>query len=128
LVVALLAAAIAPSGASAATIHVTTTADSGAGSLRQAIMDAQAAGPDDIVFDAGGKGTITLPTQLPALTSGTTVTATRTSGVPDVELHCTDPSVGTGLRSPAQSSGPRRRPAGPRSTAANGRRGAEPAT
>ena len=60
LVVALLAAAIAPAGASAATIHVTTTADSRPGSLRQAIMDAQAAGPDDIVFDAGGMGTITI--------------------------------------------------------------------
>jgi titin len=98
-VVALLAAAIFPAGASAATIHVTTTADSGAGSLREAIIAAQAAGPDDIVFDAGGQGTITIgPTQLPVLTTDTTVTGTRTNGVPDVELHCADPSVGTGLQ------------------------------
>jgi parallel beta-helix repeat protein len=107
LVVALLAAAIAPSGASAATIHVTTTAASGPGSLRQAILDAQPAGPDEIVFDAGGRGTITLGPmqQLPMLSTGTTVTATRTDGVPDVELHCTDPSVGTGLQAGAGQTG-----------------------
>ena len=106
LVVALLAAAIAPAGASAATIHVTTTADSGAGSLRQAITDAQAPGPDDIVFDAA-QGTITIgSTQLPALATGTTVTATRTDGVPDVELRCTDPSLGhTGLQAGAGQTG-----------------------
>jgi len=99
LVVALLAAAIAPAGASAATIHVTTIADSGPGSLRQAISDAQAAGPDEIVFDAGGRGTIAIgPMQLPPLAADTTVTGTRTGGVPDVELHCIDPSVGTGLQ------------------------------
>ena len=104
---ALLAAAIAPAGASAATIHVTTPADSGAGSLRQAITDAQAAGPDDIVFDAGGQGTIAIgPTQLPMLSTGTTVTATRNDdGVPDVEVHCTDPSVGTGLQAGAGQTG-----------------------
>ena len=107
LVVALLAAAIAPTGASAATIPVTTTAASGAGSLRQAIMDAQAAGPDDIVFAAGVTGTITLGPleQLPMLSTGTTVTVTRTNGVPDVELHCTAPSVGTGLQAGAGQTG-----------------------
>jgi hypothetical protein len=42
----------APAGA--ATFNVTTTADSGAGSLRQAILDANAAaGPDTITFQAG---------------------------------------------------------------------------
>lgn len=95
LAVAVLAAAIAPAGASAATITVTKTADSGAGSLRQAITQAAADGPDDIVFAVNG--TIELTTQLPELSTGTTVTATRTDGVPDVELHCADPSVGTGL-------------------------------
>jgi titin len=103
LVVALLAAAIAPAGASAATISVTTTADSGAGSLRQAIIDAQAPGPDEIVFAPGGRGTITISTtQLPSLAADTTVTGTRTGGVPDVELHCSDPLIGTGLQ-PAPS-------------------------
>ena len=77
LVVALPAAAISPAGASAATLHVTTTADSGAGSLRQAIIDAQAAGPDDIVSDAGGKGSIDVG---PAATNGSKVTVdTKTS-------------------------------------------------
>ena len=86
---------------------MTTTADAGAGSLRQAITDAQAAGPDDIVFDAGGRGTITVgPLQLPALSTGTAVTGTRgEDGVPDVELHCTDPSVGTGLQPGAGQTG-----------------------
>jgi parallel beta-helix repeat protein len=107
LVVALLTAAIAPAGASAAPIHVTTTAPSGLGSLRQAITDAQAAGPDEIVFDAGVTGTITLGPmqQLPMLSAATTVTAPRTNGVPDVELHCTDPSVGTGLQTGAGETG-----------------------
>jgi parallel beta-helix repeat protein len=77
---------------------VTTTADSGAGSLREAITAAAAGGPDDIVFDPGGTGTLNIATQLPMLSTGTTVTATRTNGVPDVELHCSDPSVGTGLQ------------------------------
>ena len=43
------------------TILVTNTADSGAGSLRQAIADANAnAGTDAINFQAGLTGTITL--------------------------------------------------------------------
>lgn len=48
--------------ASAATFLVTNTNDAGAGSLRQAVLDANAAaGPDDITFDAGlAGGTITL--------------------------------------------------------------------
>ena len=51
-------------------------------------------------------GTITVgPTQLPVLSTGTTVTGTRTDGVPDVELHCTDPSVGTGLQPGAGQTG-----------------------
>ena len=46
--------------AGAATFNVTTTADAGAGSLRQAILDANAAaGPDTITFQAG-LGTIGL--------------------------------------------------------------------
>ena len=39
------------------------------------------------------------------LSTGTTVTVTRTNGVPDVELHCTDPSVGTGLQAGAGQTG-----------------------
>ncbi len=54
-----------------ATFTVTTTADSGAGSLRQAILDANAAGGSDFIFfniGGGGTQTIALSTPLPALT------------------------------------------------------------
>jgi hypothetical protein len=62
---------------SAATFTVTNTSDSGAGSLRQAIMDANAAaGLDTIAFNITGAGcdgngvcTITPATQLPAIGS-----------------------------------------------------------
>src|SRR5262245_42476927 len=57
----------------AATFTVTTTADSGAGSLRQAILDSNAAfGPDEIVFAIPGDGvhTIALASALPAITDG----------------------------------------------------------
>jgi hypothetical protein len=67
LLLALLAPAIAPASAFAATLTVTTTADSGAGSLRQAIIDAQAAGPDEIVF---GKATYRPTVTVTNLTSG----------------------------------------------------------
>ena len=48
--------------AGAATFNVTTTADAGVGSLRQAILDANASpGPDDVSFAlAGCPCTITL--------------------------------------------------------------------
>lgn len=55
---------------------VTTTADSGAGSLRQAITDANGnAGPDDIAFNIPGAGphTITLLSILPQITSPVTI-------------------------------------------------------
>ncbi len=62
---------------SAATFTVTNTNDSGAGSLRQAILDANtAAGPDTIAFnvsgagcDGGGLCTITPASQLPNVSS-----------------------------------------------------------
>jgi len=59
----------------AATITVTSFADSGPGTLRQAIIDANASvGPDTITFSV--PGTITLATALPALTGGSiTITA-----------------------------------------------------
>ena len=62
-----LAAALGP----AATFTVTNTADSGAGSLRQAILDANAAvGADTIEFNIPGAGvhTITPATALPPIT------------------------------------------------------------
>jgi Ca2+-binding RTX toxin-like protein len=54
-----------------ATFTVTNTADSGAGSLRQAILDSNASGGADIIdFNIGGGGTqtIALSTPLPSLT------------------------------------------------------------
>jgi hypothetical protein len=61
---------------SAATFTVTTTADSGAGSLRQAILDAEAApGADTIQFNIPGPGvhTIFLTTWLPKAFGPSTV-------------------------------------------------------
>ena len=59
--------------AAAATFTVTNTNDSGAGSLRQAILDANASfGPDDIVFAIAGSGvhTIVLASSLPPINEG----------------------------------------------------------
>jgi hypothetical protein len=56
----------------AATFTVTNSADSGAGSFRQALLDANAAvGPDTIAFSIPGAGvhTITLTSLLPLITS-----------------------------------------------------------
>ena len=60
----------------AATFTVTSTADSGAGSLRQAITDANnAGGTDTVAFNIAGSGphTIALATPLPAITFAATV-------------------------------------------------------
>lgn len=57
------ALALAPQAGAATTYTVTNTADSGAGSLRQAVDDANNnSGFDIIVFDASAAGTITLTT------------------------------------------------------------------
>lgn len=69
-----LAAALLATPAGAATYSVTTTNDTGAGSLRQAIIDANAnAGLDSITFAAGLSGTITLASDLPAITEGVVI-------------------------------------------------------
>jgi hypothetical protein len=76
-----LALAFCAATASAATFNVTSTADSGAGSLRQAITDANgAAGADTIAFnvsgagcDAGGVCTIALDSALPTISSPVTI-------------------------------------------------------
>lgn len=62
--------------AASATFTVTSTADSGAGSLRQAIVDAESTADDDtIVFDASFSTpqTITLSTALPTITKPLTI-------------------------------------------------------
>jgi hypothetical protein len=53
----------------AAEIHVTSTKDSGSGSLRAAIAAANAKPGSTIVFDAGVRGTIDLLSALPAITA-----------------------------------------------------------
>src|SRR5688572_938598 len=56
----------------AATYFVTNTSDSGAGSLRQAILDANASGGGDIVF-SNTTGTVTLLSALPEITANTSI-------------------------------------------------------
>src|SRR5687767_4615317 len=83
-VFAFVSTAIFP--ARAATFTVTATADNGAGSLRQAIIDANAnAGPDVIDFNIApaGEKTITLANAsgaLPAITDPVTIDATTQPG------------------------------------------------
>ena len=62
--------------ASAATFTVTNLNNTGAGSLRQAITDANSngAGADTVAFQAGLTGTINLTSSLPSFTGATTVT------------------------------------------------------
>jgi len=79
--------------AGADTFTVTNTADSGAGSLRQAINDANAhAGADTVEFDIPGAGvhTIEVPTALPTITSPVVIdgaTQPGYAGAPLIELH-----------------------------------------
>src|SRR4051794_8863381 len=66
-----------------ATYTVSTTADAGAGSLRQAILDANASpGPDAIVFAVHGTAPlrITPPVPLPAVTDPVTIDAATQPG------------------------------------------------
>ncbi|HET6830042.1 MAG TPA: choice-of-anchor Q domain-containing protein [Solirubrobacterales bacterium] len=67
---AMLGSALAPAGASADTFAVENTNDAGPGSLRQAIIDANAAvgGPVDVVDATGVTGEVGLQTALPTLT------------------------------------------------------------
>ena len=91
--------------AEAATFTVTTTADSGAGSLRQAILDANAAaGPDTIDFNIAGAGvkTITPTSALPTITEAVTIDGTTQpgfAGLPLIELNgSSGPALSDGLR------------------------------
>ncbi len=71
-----LAALLVTAAARAATYTVTSTADSGAGSLRQAITDANGnPGADTINFNIVGSGvhTIAPATALPNLTDAVTI-------------------------------------------------------
>jgi len=84
----------------AATFTVNTTSDSGPGSLRQAILDANASpGPDTIAFSVGGGGVATIApaTALPALTDPATIdgsTQPGFAGVPLIELDGSQAGIG----------------------------------
>ncbi len=72
----MVATGAAPALAGGAVFTVTNANDSGAGSLRQAILDANAVvGPDSIVFDIPGPGVhvIAVPSALPTITEDVTL-------------------------------------------------------
>ncbi len=81
-----------------ATYTVTNTSDSGAGSLRQAILDANAnAGADTINFNIAGTGvhTITLSTALATITGQVTINATTESDFAGTPLIVLTDGAGT---------------------------------
>jgi parallel beta-helix repeat protein len=85
----------------AATFTVTNTSDSGGGSLRQAILDANGnAGPDTIDFNIPGTGPfVILPLSiLPPLTGDTTLDATTQPGYAGTPLIVISTFSGAGLR------------------------------
>ena len=75
-----------PISANAATFTVSNTNDTGAGSLRQAMLDANAAaGADTIIFTV--TGTITLSLALPAISEQVTITGpVDASGKPAITI------------------------------------------
>ena len=94
-ILALLAASLP-----AATFNVTNTNDSGSGSLRQAILDANAAGgADTIAFNIVGSGvhTIAPATALPAITSPVTIDGYSQGGA-SANTHDTTQGLDTALK------------------------------
>ena len=82
-ILALLLALVPAGGAMAATFTVTSTADSGPGSLRQAILDANAnPGADGVEFNIAGAGPQTIQPllALPAITEPLTIDGLTQSG------------------------------------------------
>jgi FlgD Ig-like domain len=103
-----LAASLLVASASAATYTVTVNADSGVGSLRQAINHANAhAGPDSIIFDPVMSGQTIQPlTLLPSLTDpATTINGDiNGDGAPDVRIDAAAlDGFGSGLKVLADS-------------------------
>jgi trimeric autotransporter adhesin len=95
-------ALVVASAARAATLTVTNTSDSGAGSLRQAILDANTgAGTDTIVFNipGGGPYVITpLAPGLPAMTGPTIVDGTTQPGYAGTPIIQSANLAGSGLK------------------------------
>jgi hypothetical protein len=72
---AVVATLMSGSVAEAASFNVTSTGDTGAGTLRQAITDANlATGPNAILFQSGLSGSIDLASDLPVITQPVTIT------------------------------------------------------
>ncbi len=87
----------------ASTFTVTNAQDSGPGSLRQAILDANAnAGPDVINFSIGSlQQTIVLASLLPVITDPVTIdgwTQPGFAGVPLIEVHPASEVIGDGFK------------------------------
>src|SRR2546428_596677 len=92
----LIVAALAGSSALAVTNFVTTTSDSGAGSLRSAISNANAtAALDFIHFNIPGTGpfTITPATDLPSITNSVVIDGYTQSGASQNTLSNADNAV-----------------------------------
>ena len=107
---------------SAATFTVTSTADSGAGSLRQAILDANgAAGADTIAFNIAGAGvhTIVLGSALPAVDEALTIDGYSRTDPHRTRCHSLrERTPSSRSRSAARRSRPSRASPGPRPMAA----------
>ncbi len=104
LAVLLLAAAVP---ATANTYNVTSTADAGAGSLRQAILDANAnPGADTITFNIVGSGphTILLGSALPDITGAVTIDGYTQAGS-SPNTHSTNQGLDTVLQIEIESGG-----------------------
>lgn len=92
-----------------ATFSVVNTNDNGAGSLRQAIIDANNnAGLDDVVFDSSIRGAINLATALPNLAEDVnilgngadiaTISRSQAAGTPDFGIFHVNPNVTVNIR------------------------------
>ncbi|MDD5629050.1 MAG: autotransporter-associated beta strand repeat-containing protein, partial [Elusimicrobia bacterium] len=72
----------------AATFDVSDTSDSGAGSLRQAVTDSNAAGgANTLSWTAGGGGAISLGSDLPAVNANTTLDVTAATSAVAITLR-----------------------------------------
>jgi hypothetical protein len=99
LVLAAVAAAV-PADASASTYTVTSTGNAGPGTLRRAIVDANAhAGPDSVRFSLSGSGvrTIGITSGLPTVTETVTINGRSQPGFAGTPLVRVDNASGSAL-------------------------------
>ncbi|MGI4849239.1 MAG: DUF4347 domain-containing protein [Janthinobacterium lividum] len=90
-----------------ATFTVSTNADSGPGSLRDALASANASAGTDTIQFAIGAGTITLATSLPDITDTTIIdgrTASGYSGTPVIEINGNGNGIGLSFSSSSDGS------------------------